>query len=519
MLSLLWGLLWIVDDKNLYVWAISSVPTPSPWFRGGSPTPLVNITEPKKHKKVRKVKRRKRSSQSDTGAGDGGSIQEESGEEENNKHESTLMEENNKHESTLVESEQSVSSTPGEVKGESRLSKRRRRVKVKHHSDVKNTEKATTEDNVVMSCPEEQSAESSEEVTTLSDADSDHKHGVHKKKRKAKVKRRRVHPNAPTEDSLETVQLPARILPQVADVPTETRLETDHVQVADQICAIPAGHVHEEKATTDTKIEIEDAALDRDVMEQTQTEDVETVAGQEEDETVASIKESNGELSKSDDESLDENVIVIDEADYGKVELQSVEGASTSFTADDTDSAATYDSTTTVKDLSTSIDDLEAKVVEDKQDVEIEFSLAHDTFEREVVKVEDDYIPNLGEFDSTASEETTVEEETLAQIESETSVLRSGKGNAMPSVGASPDNINRADNTTKIDSPGDLEGENVSPAITTGAESSDDSKMNISATNSEADEITASTSLDDSITVVENDNESEQNSPSDRERP
>jgi len=385
ILSFLWTALWIIVNSNKCSFAEStSVPAPAPWFRG-PPTSNADDTPPKRQKKVRKVKKKRRTdaSTSETGdAGDESLLDKDADSKES-------LPSKDQTEGTPVMDDEIPSATASDT--ESVRHKKRRKVKVKRRRRGGATQSGT-EDSAENSFDEAETSQAAEPETPQEEVSKNG--GLFRKRRRRKVRRKR----SGTEDNVQEAN--EDVIAESSKDGAESVQEEASAVLKDTVDKAPPTLGTSVVVSADAEAEstTEEMAVDRDESSPETSSAVSPV-----DALDKTIEKDQVAVAEIVDEDNGEDVSVIEVS----VSLES-EG-----TAPEQASSETFS---------------EEKVAEavqgddqpDEYSAEDVTESVHETFEREVARVDDDYVPNLAEFDTSASEEE--QDEMLESISSETTI-------------------------------------------------------------------------------------------------
>lgn len=500
MLSLLWGLFWIIDDKYFLVEA-KTVPTPSSRFPG-QPTPPPSIAPssedplPKRHKKVKKVKKKKHSthapsaSEPETTENDGqdaspdnltpkphkkvrkvkrkkilthasSASRPESGDNDGEDKNESLSDQTQ--EMTTSDGATSVAQNEAREEEGAHIHRKKRRVKVKRHAHV------NTGEHTLNSVPESPGKGVDPQRIKASTGESSVDIGEDNQSEADVVVAQDVGVGATEETFIES-GIDARVKEGdnfQADAVVESE---EDASVADVVVAQDVG----DGATGETSIE---SGVDARVGEGDYFQ-VDAVVESKQEVTIDSLTdESNIHVGEND--------FVLNEGDEAKGETSTTE-ANVDICEDKVDhmvqdegKEASVEPPTAKSSINVSgeVETSEIVGVElekgehivcegaigtewnvgmtknmkatalngqeevDDENTHVASTLMHQIFEREVARVDEDYIPNLAEFDSSASEESTLEEEVQADIASETAAVEASQRDEAQSAIVSPDVI------------------------------------------------------------------------------
>lgn len=422
ILSLLWGLLWISNDKSLALVQANSVPPSSaPWFGGGDRPSTTSQNAPRRHKKVRRVKKKRHDSKAENTKADTDqgallgpntcSVEERSSELTN-------------------EVSTDNQEAPQDEYSDKNTVKRRRKVKVKRR---RRTVNESAEAEVKPSPEDETKTHDLQEASTsqndeASKASTD---GQFRRKKRRKVKR-----NQRSED--------------VAIVKTKAECSEQGTVINDRV-----NQVGSEKVPNDS-------LLDTTAMEESKigTNDNDEMAAIEIPvETIAENSEASPDTKVAQERKTVSTVIEV------TVDMGSTSHAISTHEAEVVEPSACTDNATTaeaVDEVEVSKDDDKVEPETDEEDTgkstmepKVVSESVHETFEREVARVEDDYVPNLAEFDRSASEDEEEDDENPTDFASGTSIDVPEESGEMPATPIFPENqtnkVNLADEDKTID--------------------------------------------------------------------
>ena len=397
VLSLLWSLLWIFDKQQsnnaMLLVQATAVPSPAPWFRGppiSRPTPGEDDAR-KRQKKVRKIKKKKRNTAISatktvdmcTGAS---------------------------HVESLADQAKEAPATDKEAPSIDALDtskKKRRKVKVKRRRrSGKDIRESTTEGSAAESSGEmaDEGKHNGSETTRTTITDNvigSERGGLKRRRRKVKVKRNQ------TQLATKAFNHEADAASQNAGtVLLEDTVAKTHADIAPNLSISASTDNTEVETESSNKENANDAALSSKAAQGT-SEKTEGVAVEEEKDDVQDL-------------SLTEASVKLDSVgiEMGNIESELV-AAEVSMEDGKVDET------------------MEGEEQSGEKDTHEVSASIHETFEREIARVDGDYVPNLAEFDTSASEEE--KDEGLASVTTETTNAISNREEEAKAGGVDPE--------------------------------------------------------------------------------